>query len=218
MRLPFKVSTTTSNFMIGVTAAASAGVYLQPRLHRPGPRHAGDARRAARLAAGAQVAGARARAARCASSSPSLIVALGVADDLRRLTGGHADERRAGGATSRSKQRSATCCASASARRRRRRARRRDLPRATRQPRRPTIASSAASRPTCAASAASSRRAADWRGRGIIQLGLLVLLATPVARVAFSVVAFALQRDRLYVAVTLVVLAVLLYSIVGAER
>jgi uncharacterized membrane protein YfcA len=28
MRLPFKVSTTTSNFMIGVTAAASAGLYL----------------------------------------------------------------------------------------------------------------------------------------------------------------------------------------------
>ena len=34
MRMPFKVSTTTSNFMIGVTAAASAGIYLQPRLHR----------------------------------------------------------------------------------------------------------------------------------------------------------------------------------------
>jgi uncharacterized membrane protein YfcA len=29
MRIPFKVSTTTSNFMIGVTAAASAGVCLQ---------------------------------------------------------------------------------------------------------------------------------------------------------------------------------------------
>jgi uncharacterized protein len=28
MRIPFKVSTATSNFMIGVTAAASAGVYL----------------------------------------------------------------------------------------------------------------------------------------------------------------------------------------------
>jgi uncharacterized membrane protein YfcA len=28
MRIPFKVSTTTSNFMIGVTAAAGAGVYL----------------------------------------------------------------------------------------------------------------------------------------------------------------------------------------------
>jgi uncharacterized membrane protein YfcA len=29
MRLPMKVSTTTSNFMIGVTAAASAGIYFQ---------------------------------------------------------------------------------------------------------------------------------------------------------------------------------------------
>jgi uncharacterized membrane protein YfcA len=29
MRMPFKVSTTTSNFMIGVTAAASAGIYLR---------------------------------------------------------------------------------------------------------------------------------------------------------------------------------------------
>ncbi|MGB6743519.1 MAG: sulfite exporter TauE/SafE family protein, partial [Terracidiphilus sp.] len=40
MRLPFKVSTTTSNFMIGVTAAASAGVYLSrgyidPRVAMP---------------------------------------------------------------------------------------------------------------------------------------------------------------------------------------
>lgn len=36
MRLPFKVSTTTSNFMIGVTAAASAGVYLQRGYIDPG--------------------------------------------------------------------------------------------------------------------------------------------------------------------------------------
>lgn len=57
--------------------------------------------------------------------------------------------------------------------------------------------------------------ALDWRGRGFIQLGLLVLLATPVARVAFSIVAFALQRDAMYVGITLVVLIVLLYSIVG---
>lgn len=55
----------------------------------------------------------------------------------------------------------------------------------------------------------------DWRGRGFIQLGLLVLLATPVARVAFSIVAFMLQRDAMYVAITVVVLIVLLYSIVG---
>jgi len=36
MRLPFKVSTTTSNFMIGVTAAASAGVYLHRGYIDPG--------------------------------------------------------------------------------------------------------------------------------------------------------------------------------------
>jgi uncharacterized membrane protein YfcA len=36
MRLPFKVSTTTSNFMIGVTAAASAGLYLHQGYIDPG--------------------------------------------------------------------------------------------------------------------------------------------------------------------------------------
>ena len=52
------------------------------------------------------------------------------------------------------------------------------------------------------------------RGRGLIQLGLLVLIATPVARVAFSVYAFLRQRDvRLYVGVTLVVLSLLVYSL-----
>ncbi len=35
MRLPFKVSTTTSNFMIGVTAAASAGLYLATAIMAP---------------------------------------------------------------------------------------------------------------------------------------------------------------------------------------
>jgi uncharacterized membrane protein len=50
-------------------------------------------------------------------------------------------------------------------------------------------------------------------GRAIIFIGLLLLIATPVARVAFSVVGFWKERDRLYVAVTLVVLAVLMYSL-----
>ena len=53
------------------------------------------------------------------------------------------------------------------------------------------------------------------RSTGIIQLGLVLLLATPVARVLFSVIAFALQRDRLHVVITLIVLSILLYSIVG---
>jgi uncharacterized membrane protein len=51
--------------------------------------------------------------------------------------------------------------------------------------------------------------------RSIIQLGLLLLIATPIARVAFSAAAFAVERDRLYVFITLIVLAVLLGSLLG---
>ena len=53
------------------------------------------------------------------------------------------------------------------------------------------------------------------QGRGLIQFGLLLLVATPVARVVFSLVGFAIQRDRIYVAVTLIVLAVLIYGLAG---
>jgi uncharacterized membrane protein len=55
------------------------------------------------------------------------------------------------------------------------------------------------------------------RSRGIIQIGLLLLIATPVARVVFSVFAFALQRDYTYVIVTLIVLGVLMYSLAGGH-
>ena len=57
--------------------------------------------------------------------------------------------------------------------------------------------------------------ALELRGRGLIQLGLLVLIATPVARVIFCIFAFARERDWTYVLVTFVVLSVLLYSLVG---
>jgi|SRR5271157_1058924 len=53
-------------------------------------------------------------------------------------------------------------------------------------------------------------------GKSIIQLGLLLLIATPVARVAFSAIAFWLERDYLYVGITLAVLAVLAYSLLGS--
>jgi uncharacterized membrane protein len=55
------------------------------------------------------------------------------------------------------------------------------------------------------------------RSRGIIQLGLILLIATPVARVAFSAVAFALEKDRLYFGITLIVLVILLYSLLGSH-
>jgi len=53
--------------------------------------------------------------------------------------------------------------------------------------------------------------------RGIIQFGILLLIATPIVRVAFSILAFAMQRDRVYVLVTMIVLGVLLYSLTGVR-
>jgi uncharacterized membrane protein len=47
----------------------------------------------------------------------------------------------------------------------------------------------------------------------LIFAGLLILIATPVARVIFALVAFAMEHDPTYVAITAVVLAILVYSI-----
>jgi uncharacterized membrane protein len=55
--------------------------------------------------------------------------------------------------------------------------------------------------------------AARFDPGGVIQLGILVLIATPIARVVFSIYAFELERDRLYVAITLVVLALLIVGL-----
>jgi uncharacterized membrane protein len=57
--------------------------------------------------------------------------------------------------------------------------------------------------------------ARQFSGRAIIQFGLLLLIATPVARVLFSVIGFARERDYLYVFFTLAVLAILSYSLFG---
>ena len=54
-----------------------------------------------------------------------------------------------------------------------------------------------------------------FHGPGLIQLGLLVLIATPISRVTFSVLAFLYQRDWKYVVFTLIVLGLLLYSLLG---
>ena len=48
----------------------------------------------------------------------------------------------------------------------------------------------------------------------IVQFGLVLLIATPVLRVALTLVAFVIQRDRMYVTLTAVVLALLLYGLV----
>jgi uncharacterized membrane protein len=61
------------------------------------------------------------------------------------------------------------------------------------------------------------RSAFSGSGQGLIQLGLSALIATPVARVVLLLVGFALQRDRFYVFVSLVVLAILLLSLLGGR-
>ena len=58
---------------------------------------------------------------------------------------------------------------------------------------------------------------AQQLGRGeplaLVALGLLLLLLTPIARVAFSILVFALERDWLYTVITIIVLLILLVSL-----
>jgi uncharacterized membrane protein len=60
------------------------------------------------------------------------------------------------------------------------------------------------------------RSAAHFESLGIIQFGLLLLIATPVARVALAIAGFALERDRLYTVVSVIVLVILLASLLRA--
>lgn len=53
---------------------------------------------------------------------------------------------------------------------------------------------------------------ADWRGRAIVVTGLLVLIATPVLRVAISVLVFLEERDFIFALITGTVLVILLIS------
>ena len=62
------------------------------------------------------------------------------------------------------------------------------------------------------------RQIRNERGQAIVMLGLLMLIATPVARVTFSIIAFAIEHDDLYVTITIIVLAFLVFSfVIGAS-
>lgn len=60
---------------------------------------------------------------------------------------------------------------------------------------------------------AAMRGALTLDPRGMVQLGLVLLIATPVARVALTLGAFLIQRDRLYVMLTAIVLVLLLFGL-----
>ncbi|HEY2472247.1 MAG TPA: DUF1634 domain-containing protein [Terracidiphilus sp.] len=51
----------------------------------------------------------------------------------------------------------------------------------------------------------------------IIQLAVLLLIATPVARVVFALISFGIERDKLYIFVSALVLAVLLYGFLRSQ-
>jgi len=53
-------------------------------------------------------------------------------------------------------------------------------------------------------------RILDLDGAAIIQLGVVVLIATPVLRVAFSAIAFLIEKDYMYVVITLIVLGIII--------
>lgn len=57
------------------------------------------------------------------------------------------------------------------------------------------------------------RGVAAMDARSITQFGLVLLILTPIARVALTLGAFLIQKDRLYVALTAVVLALLLFGL-----
>jgi uncharacterized membrane protein len=58
--------------------------------------------------------------------------------------------------------------------------------------------------------------AAGFDARGVIQLGILLLVATPIARVMGALVSFALRRDVTYTVISSLVLAALLYSLLAS--
>jgi uncharacterized membrane protein len=57
------------------------------------------------------------------------------------------------------------------------------------------------------------KTAISGRGRSIIQLGILVLIATPIARIIFSIIGYILEKDYLYIILTGTVLIIILYNL-----
>ena len=55
--------------------------------------------------------------------------------------------------------------------------------------------------------------ALNFKGQAIIQLGVIFLIATPILRVVFSTIGFALEKDYLYVVITLIVIFIILVSV-----
>ncbi|WP_185955200.1 DUF1634 domain-containing protein [Solitalea koreensis] len=53
----------------------------------------------------------------------------------------------------------------------------------------------------------------NFKGQAVIQLGVLILICTPIARVVFSIIGFVLERDTLYTIIALFVLIIIACSV-----
>jgi uncharacterized membrane protein len=56
-----------------------------------------------------------------------------------------------------------------------------------------------------------------FRGQAIIQFGIILLIATPILRVIFSTIGFVLERDKLYVFISLLVLFIIFISMISGH-
>jgi len=54
--------------------------------------------------------------------------------------------------------------------------------------------------------------ALKFKGQAIIQIGIILLIATPIIRVMFSAIGFALEKDYLYVGISMLVLLIIFFS------
>ena len=55
------------------------------------------------------------------------------------------------------------------------------------------------------------------KGQAIIQMGIILLIATPIIRVAFSAIGFIIEKDYLYTTITLVVLLIIITSMLSGH-
>jgi uncharacterized membrane protein len=50
------------------------------------------------------------------------------------------------------------------------------------------------------------------KGQAVIQAGVILLIATPVARIVFSIIGFIKEKDKLYIVIALIVLGIIITS------
>ena len=55
------------------------------------------------------------------------------------------------------------------------------------------------------------------RGQAMIQLGIVLLIATPILRVVFSAIGFALEKDYMYIGISLLVLGIIFFSMMSGH-